>query len=106
MAHKIPASLHVQADQPGLAIGEKWIKTGGKSASVRSPIDGELIANVTWAQESDAARAIDAASEAFKSWRNIPAPRRGEFVRRIGEKLRERKHDLALLLQLEVSTLR
>jgi aldehyde dehydrogenase (NAD+) len=102
MAHKIPASLHIQANQPGLAIGEKWLATRGKSVPVRSPIDGEVIANVTWASEEDVARAVDAAREAFKCWRSVPAPRRGEFVRRIGEKLRERKNDLAQLLQLEV----
>jgi aldehyde dehydrogenase (NAD+) len=102
MAHKIPASLHVQSQQPGLAIGGKWLQTAGNSMPVRSPIDGETIATVTWAEAPDALRAIDAASEAFKNWRNVPAPRRGEFVRRIGEKLRERKTDLAQLLQLEV----
>jgi aldehyde dehydrogenase (NAD+) len=102
MAHNIPASLHIQPNQPGLAIGDKWIQTKGKSAPLRSPIDGEPIATVSWAQADDAARAVDAAREAFKTWRNVPAPRRGEFVRRIGEKLRARKNDLAQLLQLEV----
>jgi aldehyde dehydrogenase (NAD+) len=102
MAHAIPSSLHIESNQPGLAIGSKWIASGGAAHAVKSPIDGQLIANVTWAQAGDVQRAIDAASDAFKTWRNVPAPRRGEFVRRIGEKLRQRKTDLAQLLQLEV----
>ena len=68
---------------------------------MRSPIDGRLLATVRTATPGDVRRVVEASAEAFKSWRTIPAPKRGEFVRRIGQKLRERKADLAKLVTWE-----
>src|SRR4029450_13545089 len=56
---------------------------------------------VTQATPRDVGPAIASASEAFKTWRAVPAPKRGEFVRRVGEKLRQRKSDLDTLVSLE-----
>jgi aldehyde dehydrogenase (NAD+) len=67
----------------------------------RSPIDGRAIATLRSAQSKDVAAAVAAAQDAFLKWRTVPAPRRGELVRRYGQKLRERKADLAALVQLE-----
>ena len=50
----------------------------------RSPIDGRVLARVHVAAFADAHEAIDRAAESFKIWRNVPAPHRGELVRRIG----------------------
>src|SRR5204862_4659293 len=66
------------------------------------PVDGHALATVRSASAADVRRVIDAADEAFKNWRLVPAPRRGELVRRIGQKLRERKNDLAMLVSWEV----
>jgi aldehyde dehydrogenase (NAD+) len=74
--------------------------TGG-ARSVSSPITGEVIAHVHDASAQDCARAIDAAHEAFLAWRKVPAPRRGELVRLLGEELRAAKTDLGMLVTLE-----
>ena len=58
---------------------------GGNMASY-SPVSGEEIARLT--VTADAGKVIDAAHEAFKAWRLVPAPRRGELVRLLGEELR------------------
>jgi aldehyde dehydrogenase (NAD+) len=69
--------------------------------SVTSPITGEVVAQVREASPEDRARAIDAAHAAFLSWRAVPAPRRGELVRLLGEELRAAKADLGLLVTIE-----
>jgi aldehyde dehydrogenase (NAD+) len=68
---------------------------------VNSPITGEQIANVIETSAADATAAITRADAAFQTWRNVPAPRRGELVRLLGEELRAAKADLALLVTLE-----
>lgn len=83
------------APQHAVAIGRRWIDTAGESLTVRSPIDGESLGTIKMAQVSDLKPILSAATEAFVHWRTVPAPVRGEFVRRIGEKLRERKQLLA-----------
>ena len=74
--------------------------TGGQRA-VTSPITGEVVAHVHDATADDAERAIDAAHDAFLAWRSVPAPRRGELVRLLGEELRVAKADLGMLVTLE-----
>jgi aldehyde dehydrogenase (NAD+) len=85
----------------GAAAGNVPLATGGPALTVRSPVDGSTLSTVQTATSSDVHRVIDAAAEAFKAWRLVPAPKRGEFVRRIGNKLRERKADLAALVSWE-----
>jgi len=77
---------------------EAWTK--GAMASY-SPVTGEEIARVANASAADAGRAIDAAHEAFKAWREVPAPRRGELVRLLGEELRANKEALGRLVSIE-----
>ena len=74
--------------------------TGG-SLSVRSPIDGVEVARVAETSASDMPGVIGSAQAAFKQWRNVPAPRRGELVRLLGEELRASKEDLGALVTLE-----
>ncbi|MBK9029765.1 MAG: aldehyde dehydrogenase family protein [Myxococcales bacterium] len=73
----------------------------GGDLSVRSPVTGEELARLTTATPADATAAIDRAAEAFAIWRRVPAPRRGELVRRFGNELRAAKDDLARLVTLE-----
>ncbi len=68
---------------------------------VRTPIDGSLIGRVRMDSSADVDEKIARAAEAFRIWREVPAPRRGELVRIFGNKLRERKEDLARLVTLE-----
>ncbi|HEY2178602.1 MAG TPA: aldehyde dehydrogenase family protein [Caulobacteraceae bacterium] len=82
-----------------LGVAEAAFTGGGRA--VTSPIDGAVIAQVHDAAPADCAGAIAAAHEAFLAWRSIPAPRRGELVRRLGEELRAAKTDLGLLVTLE-----
>jgi aldehyde dehydrogenase (NAD+) len=77
-------------------------RRGGPVLAARSPIDGRRLASVASASPGDAAAVIAAAAEAFIAWRRVPAPRRGELVRRIGLRVRERVEDLARLLSWEV----
>ena len=75
--------------------------TGG-SLTVSSPLTGEVIAQVVEATAKDVDAAIAASHAAFLTWRTVPAPRRGEFVRRLGEELRAAKEDLGRLVSIEV----
>lgn len=79
-----------------------WIKTAGKELPCYSPIDGTLIAKVIQAGEKDYDYIRDKAKAAFKKWRSVPAPKRGEVVREIGNALREYKKPLARLITLEM----
>ena len=67
----------------------------------RTPVTGEVLGHLPLASPADAEAALASASAAFSQWRNVPAPRRGELVRLIGEELREAKDDLAVLVTLE-----
>ncbi|HWE99866.1 MAG TPA: aldehyde dehydrogenase family protein [Caulobacteraceae bacterium] len=73
----------------------------GGDRAVRSPIDGGEIARVHDASSQDVAASVGRAQQAFMAWRKVPAPRRGELVRRLGAVLREAKADLGRLVTLE-----
>src|SRR5436190_8264572 len=98
----IPSSLNIPANPPGAYIGSQSLPTSGPPIAVRSPIDGSTLATINSATPQDVDRAAAAAHEAFLKWRLIPAPQRGEIVRRFGQKLREKKSALAELVTLEV----
>jgi aldehyde dehydrogenase (NAD+) len=74
--------------------------TGG-SLSVTTPVDGSEIARLTPHSLAEAEAQIAHAKAAFKSWRMVPAPRRGELVRLLGEALRREKENLGRLVTLE-----
>src|SRR5687768_11147563 len=101
MPDNVLRSLGIQSTVPGAAAGNRVIQTKGKQVPARSPIDGQALATVTWATKDDVDSVVRAANEAFLKWRTVPAPKRGELVRRIGVKLRERKGDLGTLVSLE-----
>jgi aldehyde dehydrogenase (NAD+) len=78
----------------GLSVSE----LSGGSLQVTSPIDGGALGRVA-VTETAAVDSLGAtAAEAFKAWRLVPAPRRGEFVRLLGNELRARKEVLAALV--------
>lgn len=70
--------------------------------AVHSPIDGALLARVGEASAGSMPGVIERAQTAFRVWRTVPAPRRGELVRLLGEELRAAKQDLGALVTLEV----
>ncbi|MBP6413000.1 MAG: aldehyde dehydrogenase family protein, partial [Bacteroidia bacterium] len=69
----------------GASTGLTHVQTKGKKIDSYSPVDGKLIASVNAATAEDYERTIKTAEEAFKVWRMIPAPKRGEIVRQMGE---------------------
>ncbi|MER9833520.1 aldehyde dehydrogenase family protein [Mesorhizobium sp. M0145] len=75
--------------------------TGG-DLIVRSPVTGEQIAALKTISPADAATTIDKAHKAFLAWRQVPAPKRGELVRLLGEELRIYKTELGRLVSIEV----
>ena len=93
--------LGLTDDNAGVFDGE-WSRSRG-SAKINkiSPIDGRRLASVHTASDEDYTRAITRAQEAFSKWRGTPAPVRGETVRRLGNALRELKHELGQLVTLE-----
>ena len=79
--------------------------TTGELAS-RSPIDGALLGRVPASDRAAFETTVEAASQAFRIWRAVPAPVRGELVRRFGEAVRVHKAELAELITLEVGKIR
>lgn len=73
----------------------------GQDLSVHSPGDGSLLASLRFHTSQEVESAIQNSQDAFNVWREVPAPRRGELVRLLGQKLREHKEDLAKLVTLE-----
>ncbi|MDC6362279.1 MULTISPECIES: aldehyde dehydrogenase family protein [Flavobacteriaceae] len=85
----------------GTSTGSEHFGSGDTIASY-SPVDGALIGKVTTTSPEDYKMVMDAATSAFKKWRSIPAPQRGEIVRQFGDKLRELKEPLGKLVSYEM----
>jgi len=93
--------LGVQPVNDGTSTGTHWFSNGDNIESY-SPVDGELIAKVKTTTKADYDVAMQAATKAFKTWRVMPAPQRGEIVRQFGDKLREKKEALGKLVSYEM----
>lgn len=78
-----------------------WLPTTGAPLTSFNPASGEALATFATATRADYEQVVAAAQESFRAWRAVPAPARGELVRRIGLALREKKADLGLLVTLE-----
>ncbi|MGS4919286.1 MULTISPECIES: L-piperidine-6-carboxylate dehydrogenase [Mameliella] len=83
------------------ACGLTAAETTGGTLSVTTPVDGSEIARVPMHSIADAEAAIATGVRAFEAWRKVPAPRRGELVRLLGEELRREKENLGRLVTLE-----
>src|SRR5678809_1232759 len=94
--------LHVEADNKGASTGSKWIVSAGEKISSFSPVDGESISSVVAADKESYEKIIQIAESAFKQWRMMPAPQRGEIVRQVGEALRKYKEPLGKLVSYEM----
>src|SRR5256714_1225545 len=91
--------LGLRPTNPGVFCGE-WLGSGKPLQSI-SPINGELLATVRTATPEEYHLAVKRAQEAFQKWQTVPAPKRGDVVRQLGNALREAKHDLGRLVTLE-----
>src|SRR5258706_15802038 len=95
-------SLHIEANNKGVSTGTKWISSTGDSIDSFSPVDGKKIGSVISADKESYEAVIKKAEEAFKTWRLMPAPKRGEIVRQIAEALRHYKEPLGKLVSYEM----
>ncbi len=93
--------LGVRPENKGTSTGKDFFSQG-KFISSFSPVDGKLIGKVTSTEEADYEKVISSAESAFKIWKKIPAPKRGEIVRQFGNKLRDLKQPLGELVSYEM----
>ena len=99
---EILEKLHIEPVNSGACYGD-WIAnpSGGQLESI-NPATGEVLAKIQLAGPEDYETVVAQAREAFLEWRMMPAPRRGEIVREIGNELRAAKDDLGMLVSLEM----
>ncbi len=95
------ASLGLERENPGAFAGA-WLPTSGAVVESLNPATGEPIASVRMASADEYQRCTQVTVEAFHEWRTWPAPKRGEVVRQLGERLRRHKGELGRLVTLEV----
>ncbi len=95
-------ALGLKDINPGAGTGTRWSESDGEIISSYSPADGTLIGKVKQATADDYEKTLRTAEEAFKVWRNMPAPKRGEIVRQIGEQFRKYKDPLGKLVSYEM----
>tara|TARA_R110000850_G_scaffold175976_1_gene301864 strand:+ start:123508 stop:125130 length:1623 start_codon:yes stop_codon:yes gene_type:complete len=93
--------LGVKAINEGTSTGNEWFSNGEIIESY-SPVDGQLIGKVKTTTAADYERVMQSATAAFKTFRAMPAPQRGEIVRQFGNKLRELKEPLGKLVSYEM----
>ena len=94
--------LGIQEVNSGACTGTKWLKASGDLLSSYAPSTGQLIAQVQQCTGSEYEQIVQTAQEAFKSWQMMPAPKRGEIVRQMGDALRENKEALGKLVSWEM----
>ena len=95
--------LGIKSLNESVCTGTQWITPiGTETKEIKSPVDGHLIASISFATTTEYERVTKVAQSAFEFWREVPAPKRGEIVRQIGNKLREKKEDLGKLVSYEM----
>ncbi len=96
------SQLGIKAVNSGTSTGNRWLSNDGEKIASYSPVDGALIGEIHATTEKQYEEVIQTAAEAFKKWRLVPAPKRGEVVRQIGEALRKYKAPLGKLVSYEM----
>lgn len=94
--------LGIAETNSGVTTGAGWMPASGTPLVSYSPIDGTPIATVIQAAETEYEAVMEQAQKAFLRWRMMPAPKRGEIVRQIGEALRTKKAALGKLVSVEM----
>ena len=95
-------TLGIEPINKGISTGTKWQDSSGEKIDSYSPVDGKKIGSVIAADKEGYEAVVSKAEEAFKTWRLMPAPQRGEIVRQIGEALRKNKEPLGKLVSYEM----
>ena len=99
---KIFRTLGLTKTMKGANSGGAWYANSGEMLDVHNPTNGELLARVEQASAADYEKMVRKSQKAFTAWREVPAPKRGEIVRQLGEALREKKDALGALVSLEM----
>jgi len=99
---KVLRTFNIKEAQSGVWIGGRALKASGPVIRSYSPVDGKFIGSVTTADDAAYQEAMAANVEAFRAWRAMPAPARGEIVRQFGAELRARKTELGALVSYEM----
>jgi aldehyde dehydrogenase (NAD+) len=102
MMKKILKQLKIAKINPATSTGEKWMESKSDLIHSISPVDGSKIASVRTTSRAEYDKAVQSAGKAFESWRLMPAPKRGEIVRQIGDELRKFKAPLGQLVSYEM----
>lgn len=106
-AQKILSKFELSAANHGTSIGAgEWIETSGAMIESYNPTTGELLGKVQSADAVAFNRAVESAQTGFKTWRMVPAPKRGDVIRDLGNILREYKEPLGDLVSLEMGKIR
>lgn len=106
MFDSVLQSLGMDAVSSGVCDGS-WVETAGAEEIISiNPATGEPLGRVRMASLADYDRIAAKAADAFRTWRTVPPPARGEVVRKIGSALREKKRELGLLVTLETGKIR
>ena len=96
-------TLGIKDENYGASTGLEWKQTRDQGVlNIVSPTDGIPIAKVFQCSEKDYDEVVASAYNAFKYWRTVPAPKRGEIIRQVGLKLREYKQPLGTLVSYEM----
>ncbi len=100
--------LGIRPVNPGGSSGAGWWSQTTEAGTLESinPATGETIARVNLCSASDYERVVQGAERAFQEWRMVPAPKRGEMIRLIGQALREKKDALGSLVSMEVGKIK
>src|SRR5262245_18859557 len=98
--------LGIGESNSGVDCGDAHAATGGSVIHSTNPATGAALPGVRAASVADYERVVARAEVAFRSWRVLPPPRRGEVVRQVGSALRAHKADLGLLVTLETGKIR
>ncbi|MCH8971345.1 MAG: aldehyde dehydrogenase family protein [Acidobacteria bacterium] len=94
-------TLGLESSNSGVFAGE-WLRASGETVDVVNPTTGESLATATLASLDDYDRVVASSVETFELWRQLPAPKRGDYIRRLGNALRENIDALGGLVTLEM----
>ncbi|MBI9034289.1 MAG: aldehyde dehydrogenase family protein [Bacteroidales bacterium] len=94
--------LGIEKINDGTSTGTRWIESNGDLLDSFSPGSGECIASIKQSSWDNYEYVIEKAQQAFKTWKMVPAPKRGEIVRQIGDEFRKHKESLANLISIEM----
>ena len=106
MTHPVLTDLGLLDTNPGSWIGDQPLSATGNGIESFSPTTGDLLGSVDASSMADYEAIMNAATDAAARWKQIPAPQRGEAIRRVGEALRAHKDALGSLVTLEMGKIK